>query len=332
MAQIDYGKIIRRSWEITKKYKWLWVYGLLLASAGGGGGGGSGGRSSSKPTLPENLPDDIPGKTSYVLSQTTSLISEWFSHIPISTWIVLGLGITFILILVILGTVILKSWANGALIAGVHDADEEKEVTLTTTSPAGIKAIKNLILLGIISFCITLGLVCFALITIGLGFLVFSFSEILRTIWLVLIIICAVLTLIVLVVLLTLTSIYAERLIVLHGFSPWQAWKTGLRLSRGHFLHTLLMGIINTSLGCAVGCASLLISLIVLGIPAILLVIPLVSNFKSAFTIPLIGGLVLLFLTFLYFNFLISAIFTVFKYSNWNLFFKIIMSEEKNHA
>lgn len=27
---MDYGEIIRRAWNITKKYKYLWVFGFIL--------------------------------------------------------------------------------------------------------------------------------------------------------------------------------------------------------------------------------------------------------------------------------------------------------------
>lgn len=35
---MDYGEIIRRAWNITKKYKYLLVFGFILALFGGRGG------------------------------------------------------------------------------------------------------------------------------------------------------------------------------------------------------------------------------------------------------------------------------------------------------
>ena len=39
---MDYGEILKKSWNITWKFKVLWLFGFL-ASCGKGGGGGGGG-------------------------------------------------------------------------------------------------------------------------------------------------------------------------------------------------------------------------------------------------------------------------------------------------
>ena len=61
---MDYGRLLSRSFEITRKYRALWLFGFLLAlfggSGGGGnfgnlgnfGGGGGGGRGSGSNTFP----------------------------------------------------------------------------------------------------------------------------------------------------------------------------------------------------------------------------------------------------------------------------------------
>jgi hypothetical protein len=38
---MDYGKLLSRSFEITRKYRALWLFGILLALFGGSGGGGN---------------------------------------------------------------------------------------------------------------------------------------------------------------------------------------------------------------------------------------------------------------------------------------------------
>ncbi len=43
---MDYGWVLKRAWEITWKFKGLWVLGILASCSGGGGGGGGGGGSS----------------------------------------------------------------------------------------------------------------------------------------------------------------------------------------------------------------------------------------------------------------------------------------------
>lgn len=34
---MDYMQIVKRAWEITKKHRYLWIFGILAGGAGGGG-------------------------------------------------------------------------------------------------------------------------------------------------------------------------------------------------------------------------------------------------------------------------------------------------------
>src|SRR3989344_4515034 len=47
MSSVDYSRILKRSWQLSWKNKWLWVYGLILAIFGGSGGSGGGAGFSS---------------------------------------------------------------------------------------------------------------------------------------------------------------------------------------------------------------------------------------------------------------------------------------------
>jgi hypothetical protein len=56
---MHYIDLIKRAWQITWRYKVLWVFGILLALASGGGGSGGGGSSSGgggPATLPASGP------------------------------------------------------------------------------------------------------------------------------------------------------------------------------------------------------------------------------------------------------------------------------------
>lgn len=331
---MDYGAILRRSFELTKKHKWLWVYGLVLAAFGGGGfngGGGRGGSSSvtSPKSLPKDVPEHLPEKASEVLGKTTNAIASWLSHVPVTTWVLLGLGILLLFILLLVISSVMRSWATGALIAGVADADLGKDVSLASTTFQGISSIWPLIKLGIISLAVTLGTLIAAAALFGLGYLVFSFSDISKVIWAILAGLVIGLTALVLLALFSITNIYAERLIVLKGSSSLGAWKRGFRLTWRHFWQTVVMGFINSAVGCAVGCLSTLVLLVLLGVPTALLVVPL---FQGGFHWPSISvliALVLILFTFVYLSLAISAVLIVFRYGTWNLFFKEIMNNEQ---
>lgn len=334
MAEIDFGNIISRSIEITKKNKWLWVYGLMLASVAGnfgsgGGGGGSSTKDSPLKNLPKEIPSDLPQKTSQVLGAATSTLRTWFENIPISTWILVGLMVLLVILLWIVISWIIRSWAAASLIYGIDLAENNNEVTLMSTSKKGMTKVKHLIFYSLISALITLATILTCIFFVGIGYIIFNFAPLVQKIWLVLSLIVSFLSIIVLMVIYSMITVYSERLIVLRNFSPWQAWRKGLSLSKNNFLYTVLMGIINNLIGCGAGCASIIVLLIVLGIPAFILVLPIIIDSQHAPIVPLVGGLGLLFILFIYSMHLVNAILTVFRYSNWNLFFKKVIEKEK---
>jgi len=338
MKDIDFGKIIKRSWYLTWNNKWLWVTGLVLAvfAGGGSGSGGGGGSSSSQSGVPnatetpQPVIDEIKRQTDSVLGEATNVMSNWFSNIPTQNWVFFFLALLAFIIFTVAAVWIVTSWAKGALIWGLNDADDEKIVDLKSISPKGISKIKDLILFNLISTGITFALVFGLTLIVGLGFLIKLALPVLGIIWLILFGIVGVLAFVVAIVLFIMLSVYAERLIVLKDYSPWEAWKKGLVLGKSNFIPTLSMGIINSAIGCGAGCLSLIALLIVFGIPAYLLISPI---FKDGFSVPNISqiiGIIIIIILFFSINTLVRAVLMVFNYGNWNLFFKQIFTESKN--
>jgi hypothetical protein len=341
MKDIDYGKIIKRSWQLTWKNKWLWVMGIVLAAFGGGGSGSSGGSSGSSGgsniKIPSVSPSPAPtniqnfrNETSYVLGTATNFLKSWFMNISAGSWILLGL---LILLFIVFSTAIvwiLTSWAKGALITGLNIADMDQPVDLKNSSPSGVAKIKDLIIFKLISAGLTIAIVLGIAAIFGLGFLVKLAIPFLGIIWLVLFGIVGVLAFAVAMVFFTMLTIYAERLIVLKNISAWKAWKKGLSLGRHNFLPTLIMGFINSVIGCVSGCVGILALLLVFALPGALLIVPI---FRNGFHFPGLGqivGIVILLVLFITINLLIRAVFVVFDTGNWNLLFKEIYKEEKN--
>lgn len=330
---MDYGKIIKRSWGLTWKNKWLWVYGLVIAVMGGGMGFQSFrglGNMGNQGDKGNNLPKELPKETTEVLGQATNLILEWAKSVPVGIWVIGVIGLIGVIAIAIAIRWVLLAWAKGGLIIGLWMADKEEKVTLANTSGAGIRSIKSLIGLGIINFLVALGVVMGFGAVAGLGIVGFSFlpspaKEILMVIWG----IAVILTFVVLMMLIGMVAIWAERLIVLEKYSTWKAWEKGFSLSWKHFWSVIVMGIINGTIGCVTGCLSIIVALIVLGIPAAMIAIPLFKNGWDRICWWSVAVLGILFLLFLYLNLLVRVILTVFNYGNWNLFYKEIKSQIK---
>jgi len=329
----DYGLILQRSWKIIKKHRWLLVYGLVLAGLSAGGSYQSlninlpSGQFDLK-NLPEITPEEIPEKMSRVLGAFTSGFAEWLVSVPLITWLLLIFGILTAFLVGIIIRLVITSWAKGGLITGIQLANQNQSVSLTNTSPSGIAAIKNLIILGLLIF--GLGMAFFAItgIVFFVGFFIFKNIPVLNFFWPMIGGTVGFLAFFLAVILFAMISIYAERLIVLKGYSPWEAWKKGFSLSKKGFLPTLVMGIINSILSFSVGCLSTIILLIFLGIPAIVLIVPSIKSGKL-FSPPTILGLLFILFVFLNVNLLVRAIIVIFKYGNWNQLFEEVLSREE---
>lgn len=315
---MDYSALLRRSWELTKKNKWLWVYGLVLAAFGGGGGSSGGGGNSGNRQQGE----------------ATTALRDWAGSVSLQQWILFGVGMLLLILLAMIISIVIQNWAKGSLIAGLEEADSGGTPTLRGTSPKGIASLKHMILFSIISFLVALGLVIglilAAAILVGGGYILFEFSKPIQILWLVLGITASVLTGVILLLVLFMIGVYADRLIVLAHKSPWEAWKQGFLMARKKFFPTMTMGMVNSLAGCSAGCLSTIVMLIVLGIPAILLIIPLFQGGNFHWPTPVQAGAILsLFFMFLYLQLAMRAILVVFSYGTWNLFFKEVMKGEK---
>lgn len=334
---LNFEAILRRSWELTRKSRWLWVYGTVLAMLGAGGGGGGGGGnnfsfSDAFKDASKEPSSDLPEKGAKVLGAVTDAISQWVTSVPIGLWVALGLGVLGLVLTGLVVNLIVSSWAKGGLIYGLSEADQDREVTLKNTAGKGLEKIKQMVILGAISSVIFLGIILCGLALAGLGALLFSGIPTALTIWLVLVVVFGVLGLMVTAVVLAMVNIYAERLVVLKGMSAWEGWKKGLSFSKKGFLNMVVLGIINSSISCSIGCLSLIILGVLLGIPAIVLLFPSLQNGFQFPGLPVIGFLVALFLLVSMLNLLIRAVFVVFQFGTWNLFFKQVIAEEESYA
>lgn len=300
----------------------------MLAVLGGGGfnfGGGGGSTGGAEKKLPEDLPEE----TSQVLGAATEAIKDWFSHVPVMTWVGLGLLVFLLFLLFLITRWILINWAKGGLIAGLARADKGEEISLATTTGEGLRAVRPLAVLDLVGLGVGLLAILGLILVFGLlAVLIWLVPEPGRIILWVIEGIVAVPTAIGVFLLLGMVGIYADRLVVLEEMAPVLAWKKGLGLGKGNFLPTIVMGIINSAVGCTAGCLSTLALLVVLGIPALVLLLP---YFRGGWHWPPAGiwvGLGILGMIFIYANLLMRVILTVFSYGNWNLFFKGVRSRE----
>jgi len=95
---VDYGKILKRAFEITRAHRALWLFGVLLALFGGGSGGGSfnfpsGGGSSGRGAGRGDFPT-MPAVSSEMWQMITILIVALICFALI--WIILSIILRFV--------------------------------------------------------------------------------------------------------------------------------------------------------------------------------------------------------------------------------------------
>jgi len=104
---MDHLKVLKRAWEITWRYRALWVFGSILALTTGGGRGGGGGNGGFPPPGDFSMPEIPPAM--------------------VSTLIAIGIGLACVIVILIIASVVARYVAETSLIRMVDDYEETGE-------------------------------------------------------------------------------------------------------------------------------------------------------------------------------------------------------------
>lgn len=159
---MDYGAVLKRTWEITWKYKGLWVLGILAACGRGGNGGGGGGGGQASSSVRGDLG-----------SAGANGLTQFFNNIPEETLIIGALVIVSLLFVLALIFLVLSVIGQGGLIAGFNQADEGADVNLAEAFGMGTHFFWRIlglrVLLLIAGFVVAIGVIILIILTLGLG-------------------------------------------------------------------------------------------------------------------------------------------------------------------
>jgi len=154
---MDIGEVLTRTWQITWKYKGLWVLGLLAGcgtGGGGGGGGGSGGSSGG---------NFSGGNYSGPMQQ----FQQGIESVPVWVWVLLAIVVLLLIVVfIVLGVI-----GTGGLIAGFKRADEGHDIRLGEAFRLGAKYFWRLLGFRLVLFvlAIVLAVVIAAAVVGSLG-------------------------------------------------------------------------------------------------------------------------------------------------------------------
>ena len=237
---MDYGKVLGRAWEITWRWKVLWILGFL-ASLGSGGGGGGGGNAYSG------------GGDGYDLGRWAGDV------IGPGGWAAIGsiiLGLLCLGLLIAIAVWVVSIIARGGLIAGVQQVEDEGATSFGQAWRIGASrfwTLTGIAFLAAIPFIILLltGIVVLV-VTIFLGVAASEISNAVSAGG----IITAILFggvfccgMIILGIVLDQVRTYAERAAILEGLGWIEAFKRGWQVIKENLGPTIILWLIFLAIG-----------------------------------------------------------------------------------
>ena len=239
---MDFGKVLGRAWEITWRWKMLWVLGFLAAL-----GQGSGANPSNY-----SLSGDEFERYGYRLGDSAE---QFFAVLSGLILVLICLALIVAIVLWVVSVI-----ARGGLIAGVQQVEEEGSTSFGKAWSAGVRKFWTLFGLGILAalpliLLIIIGVILLALgIFVGIGLMEVGEAAPILTIVLVSIICGGFLLcgLFILVVVLEQIRIYGERAAILEDLGWIDAFKRGWEVLKGNLGATIILWLIFFALGIVI--------------------------------------------------------------------------------
>lgn len=239
---MDFGKVLGRAWEITWRYKVLWVLGFLA------GLGQIGGAPQSSYNMYEG---DLNG-FSYKLGESTE---EFFAAIS-----VLILGVMCLLFILAIVIWVVSVISRGGLIAAVQQVEEDGSTSFRQAWAAGAKKFWTLLGLSILSAIPMIILIIAVLVVLGLGIgvgvglLDVSEAAAITTFVFVSVVCGGFLCcgLFILAIVLEQIRIYGERAAILEDLGWIDAFKRGWQVLKENLGATIILLLIFFALGIVI--------------------------------------------------------------------------------
>lgn len=314
---MDYGKVLGRAWEITWRWKVLWILGFLASLGSGGGGGG--------------------GSNAYTGNGGDFNIDKWTQGIPPGDFLPAVSGIIGIIIAVVcvLFIIFIALWvvsviARGGLIAGVQQVEDEGSTTFRTAWVAGRKKFWTLFGLGILAAIPMIILIFAGIILLGLGIAAaVGAMDISETAGIAGIVMISLLCggflccgMIILGIVLEQIRVYGERAAILEDLGWINAFKRGWQVLKENLGPTIIFWLIFLAIGIVIFVISFAI-IAALAAPFLLLLLPSVDPGTWLIVPACFAGLVMVIVFAL-----IKSVVTTFSSATWTLAYREMTRKE----
>ena len=157
---MDYGGLVTRSAQITWRYKFLWIFGIIMALCGQSRGGTPRFQFNYNVSMPPSTGDAPP------MPDFPAFFPQPFGQVPILVYLVIGLVAVFVFIA--LGIVV-AAVARSALIKSVDRVETGDAISLSTSWRDGLsKAVPVgllhvLLAIPLILFWVTMAIIFFVM-------------------------------------------------------------------------------------------------------------------------------------------------------------------------
>src|SRR3989344_1046599 len=311
------SELYNKSWKIVKNNPVLWIFGLAVA-AGVGLNFSNVDRifdSDTKNSLPAtpSFQNFTNGQSDALGISATAPWTNFLSQIPTWIWVTLGIELVAFVIFALAISIVSSAWANGSLISGIDAALEGKKPTIRESSEKSFKSIKSLAWLTVVP-----GLVLTLVASLVLGTLAAFTAFVPSAVKVILIIVIILLGLVTyyFAIYITLSRIWALRMVVLDGKGGKEALFAGYRVAKKKTWSMIGLGLVNTI-------ASIMVALVPIAILGLLFF----GGFAFAKSVTVLSTiLITLAITFgilaVIVLMLLGGIITSFKASTWTIAYK----------
>ena len=235
---MDYGKVLSRAWQITWRWKVLWILGFLSVLGQGWGGGGN---------------------PNYTISGE-DWNQQYGVHVPPAVWGILA-AVGCVAILIAIALWVISVIARGGLIAGVQQVEDESSTRFGQAWRVGARRFWTLFGISILTALPTLivvmiGIFVLVLLIAGTVGAFDSAREAAGSVGIVASVLCGGALCcggILLGIVLNQIRIYAERAAILEGMGWIDAFKRGWQVLKENFGPTLVFWLIFLVIGLILG-------------------------------------------------------------------------------
>ena len=344
---MDYGAIISRAFKVVRQNRALWFLGFLAALGGIGGNTSFNLPSGNSFSLPSSPSSSSGTPTTPRLPSGSGLPSlpSNFDGLTASTLIAIGLGILCFFIVVGLLFWLMGLVANGGLIAGANQAEEESRTSFGYAWSRGSNKLASFIgmrivlaipglLIGLVMIVVIVGAIAsaggLALLSNfnngdgssgdGLSALLVVLSGV----------VCVIVPLALLGavwgILVNGIKMLGDRAIMLDNAHAMDAIRQGWRLFRGNFANVLVMGLLLWIISLVIGFVVLFVAGLILAPSLVLLVMQTTASNANGVGAGSIAGVIALLIGSIFLavvvGSIINALVVAFRATLWTLAYR----------